>query len=312
MSILERISAESSIPIALLSLVVRSVDHRYKEYTIPKVSGGERIIQHPAREVKFLQHWVVSNIFSHAPVHPTATAYRRGRSVRNNAVLHAHSRFFLKLDFEDFFPSIRADDVNVILAQVSSTLPFALTQEDMYIVVKIVTRHGQLPIGAPSSPVISNAVMYRFDDAMSHLALQFSCVYSRYADDIVFSTNLPHILNEVLREVRKYLAIHTLPALRINENKVVFNSKKRRVRITGLVIDCQNKISVGRDEKRKIKALVHKYSISQLDLEKSSYLKGYLGYVKSVEPGFINVLEKKYGRSVLDSIFSATTVRRKI
>jgi RNA-directed DNA polymerase len=312
MTILERISAESSIPLALLSLVVRTADHRYKVYTIPKVSGGERVIQHPAREVKFLQRWVVSNIFRYAPIHLTAMAYRRGRNVRDNAIRHAQSRFFLKLDFEDFFPSIRSHDVTTILAQVSSTLPFALTTDDPNIVVKIVTRYGQLPIGAPSSPAISNSVMYGFDDAMSHLAHQYSCIYSRYADDIVFSTNIPYVLGEVLREVRQYLAVHTLPALRINEGKVVFNSKKRRVRITGLVIDCSNTLSVGRSEKRKIKALVHRFSTSRLDVERATYLKGYLGYVKSVEPTFVNALENKYGRSVIDAIFAAATVRRKI
>jgi RNA-directed DNA polymerase len=312
MTILDRISVESSIPLSLLSLVARTADHRYKVYTIPKVSGGERVIQHPAREVKFLQRWVVSNIFQHAPIHPTAMAYRPGRNVRDNALRHAQSRFFLKLDFEDFFPSIRSHDVMTILAQISSTLPFALTTDDPNIVVKIVTRYGQLPIGAPSSPAISNCVMYGFDDAMSQLARQYSCIYSRYADDIVFSTNVPYVLGEVLREVRQYLAVHTVPALRINEGKVVFNSKKRRVRITGLVISCHNSPSVGRSEKRKIKALAHRFSTSQLDAEMATYLKGYLGYVKSVDPMFVNTLEKKYGKSVIDAIFAATTARRKI
>ena len=154
--------------------------------------------------------------------------------------------------------------------------------------------------------------MYRFDDAMSYLAQQFSCAYSRYADDIVFSTNIPYVLGDVLREVRQYISVHTSPALRINERKVVFNSKKRRVRITGLVIDCQKKVSIGRNKKRKIKALVHRYSTNHLDMEKASYLKGYLGYVKSAEPTFLNALEKKIWRAVLDAISATTTVQRKI
>jgi len=302
MSILERISAESSIPLAFLSLVARTSDHRYKIYNLPKVSGGQRVIQHPAREVKFLQRWIVSHIFSHAPVHPSATAYRPGTSVRNNAVLHAHGRFFLKLDFEDFFPSIRVADVKALLVQVSSIVPVSMTEADMDIVAKLVTRYGQLPIGAPSSPSISNAVMYQFDDAMSHLAQQFTCIYSRYADDIVFSTNSPYVLGNVLSEVRKYLSVQTSPGLRLNAAKTVFNSKKRRVRITGLVIDCVNEISVGRKTKRKIKALIHQFMVASLDVQNTFDLKGYLAYLNSVEPKFMDALKKKYGNEVLDAI----------
>jgi len=311
MSILTRIAAETGIPLAFLSLVARTTDHRYKIYTIPKVSGGQREIQHPAREMKFLQRWVVSNIFAHVTVHPAATAYRRGTSVRGNAALHIHGRFFLKLDFADFFPSIRVVDVKILLTQLSPILPVALTEEDMNVVAKIVTRNGQLPIGAPSSPIISNAVMYEFDDAMSHLAQQFSCIYSRYADDIVFSTNVPYALGNVLKEVRKYVSVHTSPALMLNEAKVVFNAKKRRVRITGLVIDCDNNISVGREQKRKIKSLIHRFKTASLDAQHTSYLKGYLGFVKTVEPKFVDALVNKYGQEVIDTIYNAPTIELK-
>jgi RNA-directed DNA polymerase len=225
--------------------------------------------------------------------------------VRSNAVLHANGRFFLKLDFEDFFPSIRVTDVRALLVRVSSILPTPMTEEDVDIVVKIVTRHDQLPIGAPSSPAISNAVMYHFDDAMSHLAERFTCIYSRYADDMVFSTNLPSVLEDVLKEVRNYLSVQTSPALRLNEAKLAFSSKKRRVRITGLVIDCGNDISVGRDAKRKIKALIHQFSLARLEPDKTLYLKGYLSYVKSVEPKFVGALESKYGKAILDAILQA-------
>lgn len=172
----------------------------------------------------------------------------------------------------------------------------------MNIVSKIVTRNGQLPIGAPSSPIISNAVMYQFDDAMSAIAAEFSCIYSRYADDIVFSTDLPHTLRNILDEVRRYLSVKTSLSLRLNEAKVVFSSKKRRVRITGLVIDCRNDISIGRKMKRQIKSLVHQFSIANLDVDKLVYLKGYLAYVNSVEPKFVTSLSNKYGKEVLDAI----------
>jgi RNA-directed DNA polymerase len=303
MNILERISSETGISVAFFTLVARTADHRYKEYTIPKVTGGERLIEHPAREVKFLQRWAVSRVFRHAPVHGSSTAYRQGSNVRDNASLHAEAKFFLKVDFKDFFSSIHMEDVRSLLSRMSSALSFPITDEDMNIISKVVTRHGRLPIGAPSSPVISNAVMYEFDCAMSGLAEQFLCRYSRYADDIVFSTRVPHVLENVLNEVRKCVSAQTSPTIRINESKVVFNSKKRRVRITGLIVDCKNDISVGREQKRIIKAMVHEYRLAHLSGDKTAYLKGYLSYLKSVEPKFVSALRRKYGDEVLDAIF---------
>src|SRR3981189_1234393 len=106
MSILSLISNETGIALNRLTLIVQTADFRYKSYTIPKRAGGVRLIQHPARELKFLQRWVVEHILNYAHVHTAATAYRKPANVRNNAAIHANGRFFLKLDFAEFFPSI--------------------------------------------------------------------------------------------------------------------------------------------------------------------------------------------------------------
>src|SRR3954454_11205514 len=99
MTIIDLISKETGVPVHQLLKIVRTADHRYKAYQLPKRSGGFRVIHHPARELKFLQRWVVSNVFRHAEIHPAATAYRNGASVLKNASVHSGSRFFLKIDF---------------------------------------------------------------------------------------------------------------------------------------------------------------------------------------------------------------------
>src|ERR1035441_9381707 len=87
--------------------LIRSSPMRYKVYTIPKRTPGQfRTIAQPAREVKILQRWAMSNFLSHFPVDPAAVAYRIGKNIADNAPPHARSRFLLKLDFKDFFPSI--------------------------------------------------------------------------------------------------------------------------------------------------------------------------------------------------------------
>jgi hypothetical protein len=311
MSILSLISNETGIALNRLTLIVQTADFRYKSYTIPKRTGGNRLIQHPARELKFLQHWVIEHIFIYARVHRAATAYFKNASVRKNALIHSQGRFFLRVDFSDFFSSIKVTDITQLLRQISSDRLAALTDEDIDIIGKIVTRHGRLTIGAPSSPIISNAVMYEFDDVMTQLADQRACVYSRYADDIVFSTEAPRVLENLLQDVRQYVSSQGSPNLQINEKKVGFTSRKRRVRITGLILDCNNEISIGRNAKRKAKSLIHQFILGRLDAGQASYLKGYLGYIKGVEPKFLDALQKKYGHGAIDAIFHTQAVRLK-
>jgi RNA-directed DNA polymerase len=198
MTVLSIISAETNLPDNYLTLVVRTADHRYKSYTVQKPSGGLRTILHPARELKFLQRWVASRVLVAADIHVAATAYHKGASIGFNAGLHK---------------------------------PEPLSDDDIQTIGKIVTRAGQLVIGAPTSPILANAVMYDFDVAMTNLADQYHCVYSRYADDLVFSTVQPRVLEPVLKNVREHVQQQIAPRLKINEQKVRFTSKNAGYRL---------------------------------------------------------------------------------
>jgi RNA-directed DNA polymerase len=231
MTVLSIISAETNLPDNYLTLVVRTADHRYKSYTVQKPSGGLRTILHPARELKFLQRWVASRVLVAADIHVAATAYHKGASIGFNAGLHKLGAFFLKIDFEDFFPSITIDDVSALLRRLPCDLPEPLSDDDIQTIGKIVTRAGQLVIGAPTSPILANAVMYDFDVAMTNLADQYHCVYSRYADDLVFSTVQPRVLEPVLKNVREHVQQQIAPRLKINEQKVRFTSKNAGYRL---------------------------------------------------------------------------------
>jgi len=311
MSVLERIAAETGIPLNRLMLIAQTADFRYKQYTIPKRSGGTRLIQHPARELKFLQHWIIDHVLTLSRVHDAATAYLKQSSVRRNAALHADNKYFLRIDFKDFFPSITLADVTNLLKNLTAEDRAVLTEEDIKIIGKIVTRNGRLTIGAPSSPIISNAIMYEFDDAMRQLARSHYSVYSRYADDLVFSTKSPHLLESLLPRIREYIASSESPSLQINEDKLAFNSKKRQVRVTGLIIDCQSQVSIGRAAKKKARALVHQFALGKLDPVQASYLKGYLGYVNAAEPKFMDALRRKYGNEIIDTIRHTPSIRFK-
>ncbi len=110
-SIVSSMSLDLLIPLHDLEYVIRSAPKRYKVYRIKKRGGaGERTIAQPAVEVKYLQYWVMTNVLRQFPIHDAATAYRSGAGIIQNAGRHARNRFLLKLDFRNFFNSLRSVD----------------------------------------------------------------------------------------------------------------------------------------------------------------------------------------------------------
>ena len=152
----------------LQRLIARS-PHTYKIYTIPKKSGGVRTIAQPAKETKFLQHWLIQNIFNQLPIHACATAYKTGASIKSNAAAHKENHYISKFDFSGFFTSIKARDLVSHLSRYLSGTVAAADIKNIARLSCISPKEGGglgLSIGAPSSPVLSNSVMYDFDKAI--------------------------------------------------------------------------------------------------------------------------------------------------
>ena len=148
--------------------------------------------------------------------------------------------------------------------------------------------------------MISNVVMYEFDQTWA--SWDHSVEYTRYADDLAFSTDVPDLLSTLLASLRQDLAVRASPRLRINENKTVFTSWKRRRRVTGLVLTSTGTVSLGREQKRYVRSLVHQFVGRELDGERLSYLKGFLAYALSVDPAFVKALGRKYGQATVIAV----------
>jgi len=297
MTLAERIASDLNLATEYVSLVALTASHRYKTYAIRKKTGGIRIIDHPARELKLFQRWLVNNLFARLPVHRAACAYKKRSSIYRNASQHKSHNFILKVDFKDFFPSIRAVDIYHLLQTHSDTLKNRIASPvDIDLVCRLVCRNGRLTIGAPSSPIISNCVMFEFDEAWMTVSRRKKITYTRYADDLYFSTNERNTLEGLLNDLRTDLKRRPHPVLRINEEKTVFTSRKRRRLVTGLVLTPVGTISLGRHRKRVIKSLIYRRLQGRLQPEQLASLNGMLAYAQSVEPSFIESLRRKYGR----------------
>lgn len=110
--------------------------------------------------------------------------------------------------------------------------------------------------------------------------------YTRYADDMTFSTNTPNLLFSMPDKVRNVLIKFYGNTIRM-ASSVVFSSKKHNRHVTGITITNDDELSIGRAKKRYIKHLVHKFIEEKISLEDLSYLRGYLGFIKYVEPNFL-------------------------
>ncbi|WKJ90993.1 retron St85 family RNA-directed DNA polymerase [Methylomonas montana] len=289
---------------------IASSPHRYKVYSIPKRKKGEfRVIAQPSFQLKFIQKAILKEFFSDLSVHRSAMAYVKGKGIKDNALMHADNVFLLKMDFQDFFPSIKPED---FIEHLKWSTKFNLSEEDKFVITRVFfwsPVRGKplvMSIGAPSSPFISNTIMQQFDEKVDYYCVGNSITYSRYADDLIFSTSLPQALSLVPKFIEETIKTLPYPRLKINREKTVFSSKKHNRHITGLTITNDSRLSIGRAKKRYISSLVHKYTLSQLDVEQLSYLKGYLAFCLDVENDFVKRLEKKYGKNVISELLSVS------
>lgn len=293
--------------------IIQDAPRRYKVYSIPKKGGGSRVIAQPARELKPIQRSISHLVLERFPIHSSAMAYREGLSIADNAKAHAGSWPILKLDFESFFNSISAAAWRRFLASQTS---IEINKLDAALLTKaLFWGNGQrspncLSIGAPSSPLLSNIIMFNFDTVMHRFADKHGIRYTRYADDITVSARDFGDLHQFEKYLRAYISRNKTPALKVNEEKrAVFSSAEKRL-VTGLVLTPDGKVSLGRERKREISALVHRSTLNQLNAEQLGYLHGMLAFALSSERVFVERLRNKYGDDAIASLLRYRVPRR--
>lgn len=290
--------------------IIITAPYRYKHYQITKRSGGQRDIHHPTPALKAVQRWITNEILVNLPVHDCVYSYRKGRNIAMHASQHAQSNYITRFDFSDFFPSISGAVVRKFLHKETERNTLNLDTKTIEAIVRLVCRSKKessrlvLSIGAPSSPHISNAILYHFDSEMTALAERMSGTYTRYADDIYVSSRSQEVVRK-LEEAFLYKAAKLLPFLRVNTQKTQQLSRKRRISVTGVNITSQRKLSIGREIKRSLKTKVYLALEGQLDREEFSALRGMLAHVSSVEPTFIDSLGKKFGAGRLSLLLAS-------
>lgn len=283
-----------------LDLLISSAPYRYKTYSIPKREIGKfREISQPTPEIKLIQRWITKNELAKFPIHACATAYRENIGLLENVIPHKNHRFLLKLDFENFFPSITSKKFQLFMENGE------FSNEDIFVMSNILFKRNSkenslcLAIGAPSSPTVSNILMFNVDEEIHKICRSMGITYTRYADDLSFSTNTPNLLTQLTPQISDLAKRVNSLELKLNQNKTVHASKKNGRRITGLTITSKNSISIGRDRKKILRSQVHRFILEILSPDEIDQLKGYLSFLKSVEPEQIDRLRNSYGDDVI-------------
>lgn len=271
-----------------------------------KRDGGKREIFQPSKKLKTLQYWSIINIFKKLPIHSFAVAYLDGVSILHNAKIHSDHRYFLKMDLNNFFPSIKFTDlIPLIELWHEKTSPLWILDSDAKELIRLSCffKEDKLPIGYPSSPIISNLVMYKFDDGITKLIsdkMKYGeCFYTRYADDLVFSTVKKGACIELLNQVTTFIENNASPKISVNKSKTKLGtSTGGSVSVTGLKICSDGHITIHRKQKDHIRLLLSLYNKGILKEEEHNSLLGHLSYCHHVAPAFYSSLQKKYFKEI--------------
>lgn len=289
-----------SIPRQKLTYVlyVQKVDSYYKSFEILKKYGGIREIKAPTGDLKTIQKRLADALWKHqveiwknAKVIPNIShGFEKEKSILTNAKIHRNKRYVFNIDLENFFDSFHFGRVRGFFEK---NRDFALPLEVATVIAQLTCYEGALPQGAPTSPIITNFMCQILDYRLLKISKKYKLDYTRYADDLTFSTNNKDFLkckDKFLSAIQKEI-IHA--GFKINETKTRLLYKDSRQTVTGLVVN--KKLNVAQEYYRKTKAMAH-----ALYTKGEFYIDGQPGTIERLEGRFSFVNQSKWYNNKLD------------
>jgi RNA-directed DNA polymerase len=247
---------------------------QYETTTIPKRSGGKRVLHVPDRASKHLQRKLLKQLIERLPIHDNVHGFRKGRSIVDNAAEHIGQEVIVKLDIVDFFPSTNSERVE------SAFKGAGFDKSSAKLLTRLTCYEGGLPQGAPTSPALSNYVNKNMDVKLADAALRRSARYTRYADDITFS------FAEYSRDKIHDLLISTGKILqyygyRQNNRKKRIIRQHRQQLVTGLVVN--ERVNLPRKTRRWLRSVKHRMETGGEATLTAAEFRGWLSLLKMVD-----------------------------
>lgn len=324
---LGHLAKEVGVPHPLMrEWVLRTRENQYRHFYVAKRAGGFRKISVPEPLLMAVQRWLTKNVLNRVHADPAATAYQPGCSPKAAATVHLGCRWLIKIDLKSFFESVSERQVFRVFAQLGfpGLLAFQLARICTTISVddddpkKTSSRYrhyrwnshsqdrhqqlrhplvGHLPQGAPTSPQLANLVMRSADEEITALATACGCRYTRYADDIAFSTITPTFSrNDAVGLIRKARKVLGRYGFRTNTTKLSICPPGARKVVLGLLVD-RRELHLNRAFRDRLEQ--HVYGVSKFGpqnhaqargfssvLALHNHLGGLIAHAEAIDPGF--------------------------
>ncbi len=250
------------------------IPYSYWWHKIPKKNGGMRCLRSPNPRLKQLQKLLLRRVFSKIEVHPAAKGFRRGESAVTHATLHVAQAVIVHIDIKDFFHKTKGERLYSYFRMIG------WNYEAARLMMFMCTHRNCLPQGTPTSPILSNLVNYRMDARLAGLAARSKAVYSRYADDIIFSFDVDNrrFIRGVIRRVVKILNDFDY---QMNRAKLRIMRQHNRQVITGLVVN--EKVHLPRKTRRWLRAVEHHMKTGKAATLTQEQLQGWKAYQQMID-----------------------------
>ncbi len=257
---------------------------KYNEICISKKNGKSRTIFSPNPILKSIQKSLLEVLSAcYDQIHggmryPVNFGFIPDVSIYENAKCHTNRRWVFNVDIENYFDSI---NFGRVWSYLQKNKNFQLNKEVATMIAQIVCFKNRLPQGAPTSPMMANLVSGSLDYRLRSLASVYRCTYSRYADDITFSTNLANFPAEIAKcdavsgvwQPGEALASCIESAwFALNDSKTRMSYRRNRQTVTGLVVN--KKVNVDREYFKKVRSNIH-YLLSGRQVEINEFCDPY-------------------------------------
>jgi len=234
----------------LISHMVMRPNRYYREFEIPKKNGGRRVIMAPRVFLKTVQRYILDCILSQLQPHDAACGFRRGFHCGDGARCHVRRTYLWNIDLADFFPSITKAQVAAVFREIGYPDAAAL------FLAGLCCLEQRLPQGAPTSPALANLIAAPLDVELTRAAQSESLVYTRYADDMTFSSM--SLISAAFRE--RVIQIIQHHGFQIRPAKTRLMGPATRREVTGLTVNQQ--VSIPRHRRRELRAYFHRITLS--------------------------------------------------
>ncbi|MBZ5201568.1 RNA-directed DNA polymerase [Planomicrobium chinense] len=265
----------------ILKDVINFKEKHYQTISIRMKNGKLRTIHNPSKALRYYQRAIVEKFLNEVPIHICCTSYQKGKSLKANVLPHANNMYFLHVDIANFFDHIKFSQVHKLFTDLI---------EDKYeakFYAELCTLKGTLPQGAITSPSISNAVNFRMDSRIFGYSKKHNIVYTRYADDITLSSNDFASIQRSLYVVKQILQDE---GYQLNTRKVRITKPGIQRKVTGLLINEDQEVRVGRKKYRELRSMIYNYknNTSVTRKENRALFRKIVGWLS-----YLNVVDEK-------------------